>query len=243
KLTEAEKILKRIISINPKQINAFLNLATVYLKQKNLKEALNIYDEILQFADNVPEIYIYATETAMDLKDYQKAKQYIEKALNKFPDNADINFTAGVVFDKLGRFEETEKLMKKVISLNPEHAEALNYLGYSYADRGINLKESLSMIEKAVKLKPNNGYYLDSLGWVYFKLGDNKNALKYLIEAIKYVKDDPVILEHLGDVYKELGNFKEALQSWQEALKHNEKEEGLKERVEKKIKEIQPLIK
>jgi len=107
---------------------------------------------------------------------------------------------AGVVFDKLGQFEETEKFMKKAISLDPDNAEALNYLGYSYADRGINLKEARSLIEKAVELKPNNGYYIDSLGWVYFKLGDKQNALKYLLEAIKYVKDDPVILEHLGDI-------------------------------------------
>jgi len=60
----------------------------------------------------------------------------------------------------------------------------LTILGYSYADRGINLKEARSLIEKAVELKPNNGYYIDSLGWVYFKLGDKQNALKYLLEAI-----------------------------------------------------------
>ncbi len=221
----------------------FLNLATVYLKQKKLTEALNIYDEILQFAEDIAEIYIYATETAMDLKDYQKAKDYIEKALTKFPDNPDVNFVAGVVFDKLGKFDETEKLMRKTISLKPDHAEALNYLGYSWADRGINLEEAKSLIEKAVQLKPTNGYYLDSLGWVYFKLGDKKNALKYLLDATKYVKDDPVILEHLGDVYKELGDFKKAFESWQESLKYHEKEPGLKERVEKKIKEIEPLIK
>lgn len=67
--------------------------------------------------------------------------------------------------------------------------------------------------------------------------------MQYLLEAIKYVKDDPVILEHLGDIYKELGNYKEALQTWQEAMKYHEKEEGLKERLEKKIKEVQALIK
>jgi len=67
--------------------------------------------------------------------------------------------------------------------------------------------------------------------------------LKYLLEAIKYVKDDPVILEHLGDIYKELGNYKEALKTWQEAMKYHEKEEGVKERLEKKIKDLNQLIK
>jgi tetratricopeptide (TPR) repeat protein len=215
----------------------------VYAKQKKLKEALNIYDEILQFSDDLPDIYIYAIEVALDLKDYQKAKKYTEKALEKFSDNLDINFLAGIVFDKLGQFSATEKFMKKVISIKSDHAEALNYLGYSYAERGINLQEALSLIEKAVNLKPNNGYYLDSLGWVYFKLGDKQKALNYLIEAIKYVNDDPVIFEHLGDVYKELGQYKNALEAWQKSLLYHEKEEGLKERVENKIKEIIPYIK
>ena len=77
---------------------------------------------------------------------------------------------------------------------------------------------------------------LDSLGWVYFRMGKSEDALRYLLEATGGVKDDPVLYEHLGDVYSSMGNKDAALKAWQKAMEMGEKEEGLKERVEEKIK-------
>jgi tetratricopeptide (TPR) repeat protein len=125
--------------------------------------------------------------------------------------------------------------LRKAIEINPKHADALNYLGFSYADKGINLQEALSLIQKALDLKPESGYIIDSLGWVYFKLGKQKEALKYLKKALETVKDDPVLYEHLGDVYEAMGNPGEALDAWNNSVKFHEKEAGLKERVEEKI--------
>src|SRR4030067_356275 len=76
--------------------------------------------------------------------------------------------------------------------VNSKNTDALNFLGYSYADRGIHLEEALSLIQRALEVKPGNGYILDSLGWVYFKLGKNEDALRYLLEATEGAKDDPV---------------------------------------------------
>ncbi|MBI3592495.1 MAG: tetratricopeptide repeat protein, partial [Nitrospirae bacterium] len=87
-------------------------------------------------------------------------------------------------------------------------------------------------------LKPDSGYIMDSLGWVYFKLGRLDEALKTLQSALKSVKDDPVLHEHIGDVYEAKGDYDSALKAWNEALKFHDKEEGLKERVEGKIKKL-----
>ena len=89
-----------------------------------------------------------------------------------------------------------------------------------------------------MELKPDNGYILDSLGWVYFKMGNFDNALLYLQKAGSIVKDDPTILEHIGDVYFSQGRNESALKAWEKALENSEKEEGLKERVEEKIKNL-----
>jgi tetratricopeptide (TPR) repeat protein len=130
--------------------------------------------------------------------------------------------------------------LKRAIEINPKHAEALNYLGYSYADKGINLNEALSLINRALELKPESGYIMDSLGWVYYKLGNYDEALKILLKAVEKVKDDPVLYEHLGDVSNTMGFIEKTREYWQKSIEFHSKgdDEGLKERVEKKIKEL-----
>jgi tetratricopeptide (TPR) repeat protein len=124
------------------------------------------------------------------------------------------------------------------MELAPDYVEAINYLGYSYADKGVNLDEALKLIEKAVGLDPDSGYIRDSLGWVYFKMGMYEMALKEIKKALETEIDDPVINEHLGDIYMKLGNEEDAIDAWERSLENHEKAEGLKDRVEEKIKNL-----
>ena len=141
------------------------------------------------------------------------------------------------MFEKTKRFDEMVACLKKTIEINPEHADALNYLGYSYADKGINLEEAGALIKKALELKPDSGYIMDSLGWVYYKQGKNSEALDLLLKAAQKVNDDPVVMEHIGDVYNSMGMKEKAREYWQKSVDTHAKseEEGLKERVEEKI--------
>jgi Tfp pilus assembly protein PilF len=126
--------------------------------------------------------------------------------------------------------------LKKVIALDPKHVDALNYLGYSYAEKGIHLEEAFSLLQRAVELRPDSGYILDSFGWVQFKMGRYAEALSYLRKAADAVGDDGTVLEHLGDASYALGLKKEALDAWERALKLDDKEqeEGFRERLEQK---------
>ncbi|MFQ5484203.1 MAG: tetratricopeptide repeat protein, partial [Desulfobacterales bacterium] len=140
-----------------------------------------------------------------------------------------------VVYDKLDRKEDSMETMKKVIRVDPKNADALNYLGYSYADLGQNLDEAEKLIKEALKYKPDDGYVTDSLGWVYFKKGLFQKALKFLEKAIRLVPDDPVILEHLGDAYLKTGHRQKALQYYQQSLQKKKKD---KKDIEKKIQDL-----
>ena len=108
--------------------------------------------------------------------------------------------------------------MSSIIEINPNHADALNYIGYTYAEQGIRLDEAMSLIEKALSIKPDSGYIIDSLGWVYFQKGMYDEALKYLEQAASHVPNDPTIMEHLGDVYFKKGMFKKSLEMYEKAL-------------------------
>lgn len=127
--------------------------------------------------------------------------------------------------------------LKRTIEINPKHADALNYLGYSYAEKGMLLDEAYSLVKRALELKPENGYIMDSLGWIYFKSGKYDEALKTLLRAAEIVKDDPTIMEHLGDAYNALGFKEKAKAYWTKSVEFQKKgeDDDLRDRVEKKI--------
>jgi Tfp pilus assembly protein PilF len=140
-----------------------------------------------------------------------------------------------VVYDKAKKKEASMEAMRKVIALDPKHANALNYLGYTYADLGQNLDEAERLIKEALKYKPNDGYITDSLGWVYYKKGQFQKALIYLKKAVELVPDDPIMLEHVGDVYLKLDDKANALKFYQKSLQQKEKDT---EELEKKIRNL-----
>ena len=123
---------------------------------------------------------------------------------------------------------------RQVIALNGEHANALNYLGYTYADLGIHLDEAEMLVRRALKLRPDDGYITDSLGWVYYKQGNYAEALNWLLKAAELAPDDPTILEHVGDAYLKLGNPSQALVHYEKSLSLRE-DQSEREKIQSKI--------
>jgi tetratricopeptide (TPR) repeat protein len=127
-----------------------------------------------------------------------------------------------------------------VIEINPEHADALNYIGYTYADKGIHLDKALELIERAIQYKPNSGYIIDSLGWVYFRKGQYDRALKELKKAVELAPEDPTINEHLGDAYFKKKEYEKALTVYKKALSLKNADQ---ERLERRIKDVMKHLK
>jgi tetratricopeptide (TPR) repeat protein len=130
-------------------------------------------------------------------------------------------FNQGVALDKQGKFEDAIDSMKKVLEVQPGNAEAANYIGYSYADKGIRLDDAKRYMEDALKQDPENPYYLDSMGWVLFKRGDDAGAQAALEKAAQLLKtsqkDDAAIFDHLAQVYLKRGEKQRAVAQWKKA--------------------------
>ncbi|MEM6534600.1 MAG: hypothetical protein AAF613_03070 [Pseudomonadota bacterium] len=129
-----------------------------------------------------------------------------------------IYFARGAARERLGYWPPAENDLQTAIGLAPDEASLLNYLGYAWIDRGINLQDGLSLIEKAVRLKPMNGAITDSLGWAHYKLQNYDRAVFYLELAVSLEPQDSEILDHLGDAYWQVGRYTEAGYQWERAL-------------------------
>ncbi len=168
------------------------------------------------------ETYLALAQVYEKVKDYAAMAQALEEAerLSESDEEREaIYFMRGAMYERMKRFDEAEAEFRKVLAMNPKNASALNYLGYMFADRDVNLEEALQLIRRAVDLEPYNGAFLDSLGWVYYRLGRLDEAERYLRLALERVPRDPTVNDHLGDVYYRQGKLKEAINQWQIALR------------------------
>lgn len=124
----------------------------------------------------------------------------------------------GIAREREGDFDGAVADFKRVLSFEPDDADALNYLGYTWVDRGENLQEAFEMIERAVELEPDSGAIVDSLGWAHYRLGRYEEAKAHLEKAAELTPTSATIIDHLGDVYWKLGRFREAGYQWSRAL-------------------------
>ncbi len=146
----------------------------------------------------------------------EAAYQILSKGRKRFPEDADLIYDMGMVADQLKRFDESEALMRQLIALHPDQANAYNALGYSLVERGIRYDEARTLLNKAIQLRPGDAFISDSLGWLEFREGKLNEALVWLKQAYAS-RQDTEIAAHLGEVLWQLGQREEALKIWREA--------------------------
>ena len=166
------------------------------------------------------------------IKYYSLALEKIEKDHPLIPKILD---RRGTSFERLDDWKNAEKDLLKSLEILPNQAHVLNYLAYTWIDKGINLDKGLEMLKKATELRENDGYIIDSLGWAYYAKKDYVKAKFFLERAVELLPSDPVINDHYADVLWMLNKNIQARYFWSNILKLNDIEQELKNNVEKKL--------
>ncbi|WP_426115630.1 tetratricopeptide repeat protein [Massilia sp. PWRC2] len=157
----------------------------------------------------------------------QDAYVLLQTALTTFPGNADVLYDVAMLAEKMGRLDDMEQALRKVIAQVPDHHQAYNALGYSLAERNIRLPEALELITKALQMAPDDPFIMDSMGWVQFRMGNLNAAEKQLRQAYA-LRSDAEIAVHLGEVLWQKGQQADARKLWREALNKDPKNDTLK---------------
>ncbi len=243
KYDEAIAEYQKLIAVEPQNTKPYLSLGYLYIQLDLYEEAVDIYHSLMEVAPPIAEYYVYLSRALILMQDKSGAMTTLKEGLELFPDNDDLHFNIAVLYEEDDNFDEMVRHLSRAIEVNPEHADAMNFLGYSYAERGVKLDEALALVTESLNLKPGNGYITDSLGWVYYKLGRYRDARITLNNALSIVSSDPVIYEHLGDVNLASSKKDDAVKSWTQSLEvldksdmpHDEAVE-LRQRLEDKIR-------
>ncbi|MGB3290070.1 MAG: tetratricopeptide repeat protein [Burkholderiaceae bacterium] len=157
------------------------------------------------------------TDTAVDI---------LAKADKEIPNSAEVKYDLAMMYERQGKIDEFEALMRRVIELDPNNANAYNSLGYTYADQNRRLDEAQDLLERALELDPDNPFILDSVGWYLFRIGDNEAAIEYLERSYRQLPTADVAA-HLGEVLWVSKRGKEARRIWSEGRKQDPDNETL----------------
>lgn len=190
----------------------------IYQKLGNSYEAIDLLENYIESEESrSPLFYALLSSFYQAENESEKAIALMEEAITLYSDNQQLLFEYGLLLEKSGFSEQAINAMQLVLELQPDHAEALNFIGYTWADQNINLEKALEYITRAAEIKPDNGFIIDSLGWVYYRLGKLKKAERELKRSLELEPEDPHIYEHLGDVYRSLNKIPKALENYQKA--------------------------
>jgi tetratricopeptide (TPR) repeat protein len=237
----ALRILKNIGPRADEFENSLFLQIRILRDTKHLDQALALLQKII--ADKTtrkPIYYALLSSLYQEIPDMQQGLNILSEGIGLYPDNAQLLFEMTILLEKTGNHEQAMTTSEKVLQLQPNHSEALNFIGYSWAEENRNLDKALVYIRQAVAQKPENGFIHDSLGWVYFRLGDFNHAVEELEKAITLEPRDPHILDHLGDAYKAMGKKDKALEVYTKALELFT-EENDKAAIQKKMESLKNL--
>jgi len=233
RMTNALEHFETALKLAPMDESLWYRVAALMTAVKKPAEALRVLDEAEKkfprpsFArDFYRGIALATMEKYSEALAKFTSAELIAKQNEPDKLNAQFYFQLGSAAERAKDIEQAVKHFRKALDLEPDFAEALNYLGYMWAERGENLDEAKSMIERALKEEPKNAAFLDSMAWVLYKLKKPAEALPYMQKAIELTKTpDATLQDHLGDIFAAMKRMGDAREAWEKALKVEPKEE------------------
>ena len=220
--TEAIAVLSTIPETSPFYAAARGQIAWALRRQGNGAEAVKLARKALARAPD-RGLQVQLADLYRSLDRYEEADDLLTRIIDADARQGRTDwrllFARGASREALDRWPEAEADLKAALDLQPRNASILNYLGYSYVDRGIRLEEGLSLIRTALTYSPDSGYITDSLGWAYYRLGRYELATYFLERAVELEPGDPTLNDHLGDAYWRSDRKLEAKYQWQRSLK------------------------
>ena len=225
----AARQLAKAIELNPGALSAF-SKSLADQPEEIIRRAIDVLTSASAESELRGTLLFLAAVLQIRLQDFEQAyhtfqklmpiltSQETRKNLRESGVLDDLYFYYGMVAERTGHFDEAVRHFERCIEINPDAAEALNYVAYMWAEHGTNLIKAHEYVKRALSKDPENPAYIDTLGWIHYMRGDYSNALEEIQRAYNRLPRDPTIAEHLGDVHARLDNMKEALKYWIKAL-------------------------
>ncbi|PIU00330.1 MAG: hypothetical protein COT74_05210 [Bdellovibrionales bacterium CG10_big_fil_rev_8_21_14_0_10_45_34] len=201
RMDEAEEHFSRVSPTSEFYQESVAHAAYLRKTRGDLEGALDVLGGAVEAPNASVQNHLIYVSVLEEQERFSEAVSFLKKSTEKFPSESVILYAYGVSVDQSGNFNEGVRILRELLEIDPENIQALNYLAYSFAEKGENLDEAERFALQAMKLKPNDGFISDTYGWVLFKQGRIAESIKVLEKAHLLEKSESVIAEHLADAY------------------------------------------
>lgn len=232
-MDQAMAQLRKISPASKLYSDAVLHVGYLLKQAHQLDDAKKYMRDAISKAPEMMNFYLFEASIEEELKDLPGAIDMLQGALKRFPDDEKILYYLGSLYDRQGDADKGVEEMREILRINPENVDALNYVGYTWTQRGVHLDEAGKLLKRAMSIKPDNGYVADSWGWYLLVRGRLTEAVIELEKAAHLKPTEATILDHLGDAYLRSNLEEKALAKYTDALKYVEDEETRKKISEK----------
>ena len=210
-------LLREGISERPDDTELRIQLARALERRGSPDEAVAALTEAVARMPS-PDLYEALASTLQHQGRAAEALSLLKDAVARQPREPALRYSLGSVLLSQGDEAGALTWMRSVLEVDPDHAAAMNFIGYLLAQRGRDYAEAEQLVRRALVLRPDTGSFLDSLGWIQFQRGDHPRAVETLERAVELEPEEPVILEHLGDAYHRVSREADAAGAWKRAL-------------------------
>lgn len=215
----------RAVEPGPDYLPAMSQLTALMSAQDQTEEAIKIIRAARANArDKTPEhiegLHLLEAHMFSTQGKQRAAIESLNQAIEQFPESTRLIYGRAMLHVESKRFEQAEADFQRVLTLEPNHAAALNAWGYTLADRNERLQEAYDYISRAYQLTPEDPAVIDSMGWIEYRTGNIDAAVELLQQAMHKVNDHE-IAAHLGEVLWVSGQREEAKAVWQRGLQNH----------------------
>ncbi len=198
--------------------DAMLRQSLYYYRNNQITPAIGVLQMAIMRAPKVQEFYPLLAMLYEETGNMSAARATLERGSKALPKDSTLLYALAVVMDRMKDTDGALRIMHRVVELDPANVSAINYIGYTYTERGTHLDEAEELLLTAAQLQPRDGYILDSLGWLYYKKNDYVKSQSMLEQAIRMVPNEPVVYKHLGDLYAAMGRSQDAIRCYEHAV-------------------------
>ncbi len=226
RLNEALELYESEPETSETYFPAQMRTAMLLAKKGETEKAEKILQNLSQMHPSLPlpwvqmgDMFVAEKNFPMAIRSYTTA---IEKIGTPQKSHWTLFYSRGIAYEQNNQWDLAEQDFLQALILSPEQPLTLNYLGYSWLERGKNVVKAREMLELAAFRAPQSSFITDSLGWAYYLMKDYKKAVPVLEAAVSQDPGSAVINDHLGDAYWRSGRRREARYQWRKALDVND---------------------
>ena len=221
---ESVPVLHQVLSLDPENKPARLQLLGYAIRKNDLDEVIRIAAPALEYNPEAMEFYYYLGLAYYQKEDSDKALEVFQKGVRQVNEKSDKSIVSdfyailGDIYHTKGMSAEAYAAYDSSLVYNPNNIGTLNNYAYYLSVERKNLDKAEEMSYRTVKAEPENATYLDTYAWILFEKGRYTEARIYIEQALKNGGETSrVIVEHCGDIYYKLGEEKKALEFWKKA--------------------------